>query len=191
MQVTAVNIVPGLIANNNQPLPIPAGKNEANVALNVGSNVPPGTYTLVFRGQAQVPVVRDARTKQKQNLALVQPSNPVLVTVLPRQVARLGINPGSTSLKPGQAKEVVVSVERLAGYDGDFKIDLVIPSGTKGIHAEGATIPKGMNKTRIKLEADEDAAPGNRGSLVVRATAQLKGQVKLTQEAKINVNVVK
>jgi hypothetical protein len=191
VQVTAVNLVPGLIANNNQPLTIAPGKDEANVVLNVGVNVQPGTYTVVFRGLAQVPVVRDARTKQRQNLALIQPSNPVTVTVLPRQVARLSVDPGGASLKPGREAQLTVRVQRLANYDGEFKVELVIPSGTKGIHAEEVTIPKGKDQAKLVIEAEEDATPGNRGNLVVRATARLKGKVSLTQEARINVNVQK
>ena len=60
---------------------IAADKNEAKVTVNIRPNVPPGVYTLVFRGQAQFPYSKDPKGKQKQNVTVVMPSPPLTLTV--------------------------------------------------------------------------------------------------------------
>ena len=47
------------------------------------------------------------------------------------------------------------------------------------------------SEAKLVLKATEDAAPGNRANLIVRAVATLAANVTATQETKISVNVVK
>jgi hypothetical protein len=56
-------------------------KTEASVTVNVRPNVPPGVYTVVFRGQAQFPYAKDPMSKQKQNVTVQLPSPPLTLTV--------------------------------------------------------------------------------------------------------------
>jgi hypothetical protein len=59
---------------------IPADKSELTAKLTVAKNVAPGLYTLVLRGDAQVPYQRDAKAA-KTNIRVADPSMPVTVVV--------------------------------------------------------------------------------------------------------------
>jgi hypothetical protein len=62
---------------------VAAEKNEATVAFKVAANVPPGEYTLVLRGDAQVPYNRDAKATNRPNVRVADPSTPLTVTITP------------------------------------------------------------------------------------------------------------
>jgi hypothetical protein len=62
---------------------IGADQTEAKIKLNVAANVPPGEYSVVVRGDAQVPYNRDAKAAARPNVRVADPSTPLLVQVLP------------------------------------------------------------------------------------------------------------
>jgi hypothetical protein len=84
VQVTVLGL-PGQ-GNQRQPpaLTIAADKTEGNVVVSVRSNVPPGVYTIVFRGQAQFAYSKDSGGKQKRNVTVQLPSPPLTLTVVKR-----------------------------------------------------------------------------------------------------------
>ncbi len=176
--------------NNNQPKNLAPGKDEDTVVVTAAANVPPGTYNLVLRAQAQVPFNKDAKAAQKPATQVVQASTPVSLTVLPAQVATLAVNNANPSLKAGAKTEVLVKVNRQHGYAGEFKVQLVLPAEAQGVIAEAVTIPAGQNEAKLVLEAPPSAQPGNRPNLTVRAVAVLEGGVALNHDTKINVNLV-
>jgi hypothetical protein len=59
---------------------IPADKSEVTAKVTVANNVAPGEYTLVLRGDAQVPYQREAK-EAKRNIRVADPSTPVTVVV--------------------------------------------------------------------------------------------------------------
>jgi hypothetical protein len=189
----ARNLPDGLtVANNNQPITITAGKEEAApLAVTVKSNVAPGTYNLVLRGTAQLPFSKDPLAKQKSQVHVIQPANPITLTVLPNQVAKLAVKDPHLTLKAGSQLELHLKVTRLHSYAGAFKVRLVLPADVRGIIAEETSIPAGQDEATILLRAPADAAPGNWMNLVVQAVATINGSTPLTHEARINVNVVK
>jgi hypothetical protein len=191
--VTALNLPPNLtFNNNNQPVPLAPGKEDASLVLDVKANVQPGTYTIVFRGLAIFPFSKDPTGKQpKQNLTAIQPSTPITITVLPKQVATVSVTPGNATVKVGKQAEFVVKVARQYDYAGEFKLEVVLPPGEKGISAEESTIPKGKDEAKIVLKVAPGTGLGNRANLIVRATAMVNGKVPTTQEGKFSVNVVK
>src|SRR5262249_20453609 len=147
VQVTALNLPAGLtLGGGNQPTNLPAGKDEGGVVLTVQSAVTPGTYTIAFRGQMQLPFNKDPMAKQRPNAVAVQPSAPVTLTVLPKQAATLTVTPAAAKLKPGAQTEVVVRVTRMHDFTGPFKVELVLPANSKGIAAEAVTIPAGKDE---------------------------------------------
>jgi hypothetical protein len=79
VQVTVL----GLPGNPQQQptVTIAAGATEAEAVVDVRQNVPPGVYTIVFRGQAQFQHATDPAGKQKQNVTVVLPSPPLTLTV--------------------------------------------------------------------------------------------------------------
>ncbi|MBI2808795.1 MAG: PPC domain-containing protein [Planctomycetes bacterium] len=63
---------------------IPADKSETKIKLNIAANVPPGLYTVVLRGDAQVPYSRDPKASARPNVRIADPSTPMLVRVAPK-----------------------------------------------------------------------------------------------------------
>ncbi len=191
VQAQPTDLPPGLTLNNNQPFNIAADKADGTLAVNVAANVPPGTYNLVLRSQAQVPYNKDPKATQKPPILMVQTSSAVALTVLPKNVATVAVTVSNPNAKAATEVEVLVKVTRLFDYDGEFKVELVPPAAIKDVSAEAVTIPAGKDEAKVIVKIAEGAAAGNRNDLVLRATAVLKGNVTTTQEAKFNLNVVK
>jgi hypothetical protein len=160
------------------------GKDDQVVELNVAANVVPGNYNLVFRGFA--PISPDPKAKP---VNVIVPSNPVSLTVLPKQVAQLSVDNANPQLKPNAEVVVLVKVARQFDYADAFKVTL-LPENANGVTAAEVTIPPGQNEAKLALKAPENAALGNRANLTIRASAVLSG-VTLNHDTKINVNVVK
>src|SRR5262249_11386087 len=94
LQVTALALPPNVVlTTGNQPINLPAGKDEASVPLDVRPNAAPGTYTIVLRSQTVVPFNKDPMAKQRPNATVVQPSTPVTLVILPKQVATFAVTP--------------------------------------------------------------------------------------------------
>ncbi len=163
-------------------------QNAATLVLNVPANVPPGSYSLVFRSFAPVPFAKNPKDK-KNNVNVVLPSSPVLLTVLPKEVVKLNVA-ASSNIKIGAAFELPVKVDRLYDFDDAVKLQLVLPPNS-GLTVEEAIIPAGKTDGKLIVRAAANAAGGNRANLTVRAVATIHGNVVLNHEAKININVVK
>jgi len=167
------------------------GKDEQKVVMNVPMNLTPGTFDLVFRGFAAIPFNKDPKAKQKPNVNVVQCSTPVLVTVLPKQVAQLSVSNGNPTVKLGNQAEIVVRVNRQYEYADAFKVKLVLPAGVQGISADEVTLLPGQNEVKLLLRVPATATPGNRPNLTIEAVALVNGNVPLRHQTKISVNVVK
>jgi hypothetical protein len=191
LQVQLMEQVPNLIVNNNAPLTMAPGKDTATAPVVVNANVPPGTYNLVLRGQAPIPFNKDPKAPQKPPILVVLPSAPVALTVIPKSVANVTLNPPGPTVKVGGQAELVVRVARQFDYGGEFKVQVVLPPAAKGLSAAEVVIPAGKDEAKVVVKAAADAAPGARPDLVVRAVALVNGKVPVTHEVKFSVNVVK
>ncbi len=80
VQLTGLNLPPGL---GFATVELPAGKDEVTAKLTVAGNVPPGDYTVVLRGDAQVPYNRDPKAATRPNVRVADPSTPLTLTVTP------------------------------------------------------------------------------------------------------------
>jgi hypothetical protein len=81
VQLIGLNLPPGFsFATTN----IAANSAETAIKLNVAANVPPGEYTVVLRGDAQVPFNRDPTATARPNVRVADPSTPLRVLVLPK-----------------------------------------------------------------------------------------------------------
>ncbi|HZY88036.1 MAG TPA: hypothetical protein VFE78_24590, partial [Gemmataceae bacterium] len=167
-----------------------AGKNDGSLNVIVNGQVPPGLYTIVLRSQAQVPYNRDPAAKQKPNVNVTQHSAPLTLTVLPKELARLSLSSQSPAVKAGAQADLVVKVNRLHNYDGELKVEVVLPPNTKGVEVAGAVIPAGKDEVKLVVKVPAGTAPGGRNNLVVRATGTAYGHA-IKHEVKFNVNVVK
>jgi hypothetical protein len=188
VQAIPTELPPGLSINDNQPITIAPNAAEGTLPVNVPANIPPGAYNLVLRTETQMPYNKDAMAKQKPNTLVVLPSAPATLTVLPKAVANLSLSTPNATVKTSKEAEVVVRVNRLYGYNGEFKVQVVLPPGVKGAQIGDAVIPAGKDEAKLVIKAG--AMPVNLPNLIVRATAMYQGHAT-THEVKLNVNVVK
>ncbi|MGH7224290.1 MAG: hypothetical protein ACRELF_13750, partial [Gemmataceae bacterium] len=188
VRAVATELPKGLTLNNNQPITLAAKATDGKLSINVQNTVQPGTYTLVLHTQTQMPYNKDPKAKQKPNTIVVLPSAPVTLTILPKSLAKLSLSTTNVSVKMGKQAELLVRVQRQFGYDGEFKVQVVLPSGAKGATIADTVIPAGKDEAKLIVKAG--AKPGNLSNLIVRATAMYHGHAT-THEVKFNVNVVK
>jgi hypothetical protein len=188
VQVIPPELPPGLSINNNQPITIAAKATEGTMRINVPPNLQPGSYTIVLRTQTQMPYNKDPKAKEKPNTLVVLPSAPLALTILPKSLAELALSTPNATVKAGKEAEVVVRVNRQHGYNGEFKVQVVMPPGAKGATIGDMVIPAGKNEAKLVIKAG--AVPVNLPNLVVRATGVYQGHAT-THEVKLNVNVVK
>jgi hypothetical protein len=190
VQALPTEMPKGVTINNNQPLTLAPTAKEGSLPVIVPATVPPGVYTLVLRAQAGIPYNKDPMAKQKQPVLVTAPTAPVTLTVLPKELAKLALsNPGPT-IKQGMQMEIVVKVQRLFNYEGDFKVQVVLPPNTKGVEAADVVIPPGKDEVPLVIKVAKDAPVANLANLTLRATGTAFGTA-VAHELKFNVNVVK
>lgn len=190
--VTALGLPANVVLTaNNQPVNLPAGKDDATLPLDVRPTAIPGTYTFVLRAAMPVPFNKDPMSKQRPNVTVVQPSTPITLTILPKQVATFALTPAKPVVKMGQQTEFIVKATRMYDYTGPIKVELVIPPAAKGLSAEPVTIPAGKDEVRMILKADPKLAPGNKPNLTLKATVEIKPKTVLTHEVKLSADVIK
>lgn len=177
---------PGLNFGNIQIAP---DKKDANLVMNVATNVPPGTYNIVFRAFGQIPYGKDP--KKKANVNVVLPTTPLALIVMPKQVAQLSVANPNLALKLGSQIEVIVNVNRQFDYGGPFLVKLVLPPNAQGITADEIAIPSGQNQGKVIVRAGTGAAVVNLQNLPLQAQATIRENVNLNHELKININVTK
>jgi hypothetical protein len=61
---------------------LPADAREVAIKINVAAEVPPGTYSLVLHGDAQVPFSADPAVAEKPKVRVADPAPPLTVTVM-------------------------------------------------------------------------------------------------------------
>ncbi len=92
----------------------------------------------------------------------------------------------SGKLKAGDEAKINVKVERLANYQGDYKVEVL---EAKGLTVKDANIAANQQEAQLVLRA-AGAAPGSNVSIVVRVTGMFNSQ-PVVQETKLTVNVTK
>jgi hypothetical protein len=78
VQVTGLSLPPGFDVPAAE---LPEKIDHARIRLNVAREVPPGTYTVVLRGEAQVPYSPDPKVQEKPTVRVADPATPLTVVV--------------------------------------------------------------------------------------------------------------
>src|SRR5262249_40885114 len=160
---------------NQQPNTIAPDKDDAKLELEVRPGTPAGTYTLMVRGEAQPTANRpNNNIRPRVHSSYVQASEPITLTVLPPQVAKLDVKPTANNPKAGQETEVLIKVTRLGDFKGKMTLQLVAPAKVKGISAEEVTLPAGKDEAKLMLKAAPDVPPVRLNDLILKATATLR-----------------
>jgi hypothetical protein len=186
LQVTLLNFPSNFINfNNNQPLNISAA--EATGTLDVRSNVPPGTYTLVFRGSTAV-----QGRNQRNPTGIALPSIPLTLVVARPTLGEVtvSISPEQLALQPGATGELTVKVKRRGGGSAPLQVQLVPPPGIDFFRAEGVTIQADQDQVKFPVRASSRTKPGTYADVGVRVSAAGRGEGPApSKDAKFTVKV--
>lgn len=173
--------------DNNPATNIPKDKADGPITIDVRPTAPPGVYQVVVRGDTQVQFARDPMQKDKKSNAVVQAfTDPLVVTVLPTALGKFTAQPpANNQLKAGTTAEVLLKVERLNDYAGEFKVAVAVPKEAKGVTAKGVTVPAGATEVKIPVEVAKDAKDAGAVQLVLTATATVHGKFPISHEVKV------
>jgi hypothetical protein len=191
VQLTALGFPSGKQGRNvrQQPVTVNPGKDDGSVVINVPNDAAPGTYSVVIRGEAQGTPVKGAKGRTP-NSSVVQASAPITLTVQSKQAAKLDVTPTRPTVKAGKQAELVVKINRKE-LPGKCRLVLVPPPKVQGISAEEVVVPAGQNEAKLILKVADNAKPGERSGLTVRATGMGQNGKPVVQEATVNVDVSK
>jgi hypothetical protein len=78
VQLNGLNLPPGFQFMTTD---IAADRDDAAIKFKVAANVPPGEYSVVLRGDAQVPFAADPKATSRPLVRVADPSTPLTVTV--------------------------------------------------------------------------------------------------------------
>jgi len=185
IQITALALPPALTFQNITFAP---GKDTNKVNVDVKSTAAPGTYTLVLNGQAQGAQMQKNNRKPPPG-GISQPSTPISITVLPKQLAKLTVTPTPVKIEPGKEATLMVKVSRLYEFEGPFEVSVVLPGENRGLQAEDVKIAAGKNEARLVFSVAA-GTPARTINVTVRAAADFQGHA-IVHEVKVGINVVK
>jgi len=181
---------PGLTPKRNaQPQTVPPGKDTANIVFTVNPAALPGDYTLVVVGQTQVPYVGDPKAKQKTNVFMSQPSNPVRLSVLPKQWATVA--PASLMVKPGSETKATVKVAAYHDLVKELRCQFILPPKIAGIHVDGAIVKPGEMQAELIFHTDLGVNSGRISGGIMRVSGKINGKTPIAQDIKFNLTVAK
>jgi len=159
---------------------IPKEAKTAVLPLFVPKNVPPGVYTFVIRGTGPYPFSKDPNVKQKPNVNLTEPSNPITLFVRPAPV-NLTVNNQGGALKQGATLEVDVTIARQHGFGGPVSVILSAPPNLK-LTAKNVAIAGNQVNAKLAVQAAKDSPVGEALRVLVRAVATVRGEAVLVDE---------
>jgi hypothetical protein len=170
--VSLLTTLPGL-GNNPPTFAIPKTATTGTYALTLPKTLSPGVYTMVLQGAGPYPFSKDANAKNKPNVNLAEPSNPVTLVVRPAPGA-VAVNTKGGSLKVGGTLEIEVTVTRQDGSKAPVNVSLAAPTALKLSAAPVVAEPGKAMKLVVKAAAD--SPPGAAAGIAVRATIPVRGE---------------
>jgi len=130
--------------------------------VTIGPDVPPGEYNLVLHSQTQFPYNKDPMSKARPNTpgaalqrGQVDGAAESLVTLTPATLKRDGQGRRPT--------EVTVRVTRRFNYDGELKVQLMLPRAPRAWR-RGGHHPAGQNETKLVVRAPAGTPAGPRNN---------------------------
>jgi hypothetical protein len=171
--LTAAGIPGGV---QNESINLAADQKTALLYLFAQADAPPGTYTIYAQSSTQVPFTKNADGSDKKPLNVVDASTPVDVTIAPGPLVLAPKVPNNGNVKQGATLDVPVAITRRNNFAGPVTLDLFLPQGTVGIHAEPVTVAADQTEGKLSVQAAGDAAEGPRPHVAVRAQVEVDGQ---------------
>jgi hypothetical protein len=178
----AVVVAPSDLPPNTLALPVTIPK-EAKAGLFpvfVAKNLAPGIYTFLLRGTGLYPFNKDPKAKEKPNINLIEPSNPITVLIRPAPI-NMSIDNKGGALKQGGSLLIDINVARQNGCTGPISLSLVAGAELK-LSAAPVAMDAAQTKAKMVIQAAKDSPPGNAIPVVVRASASVGGEMIETDE---------
>ncbi|MGL5097199.1 MAG: PPC domain-containing protein, partial [Planctomycetia bacterium] len=153
--------------------PIPKGQQTVALEIESKPNTPVGDFTLIVSGKS----TRGGRPFQ------------LFAAALPIQIGpafSLTFAASEVKMKPGTKTKIIVTAERLAGFEGPIAVTL--PTLPKGVTAAAATIAEKQPSVEIELTAAADAPAGTLAAAAAGA-AKVAGQEEKATSQPTNVVV--
>ncbi len=177
VSVAATDLPPGVLA---LPVVIPKEAKSGLFPFFVGKTLAPGIYSFILRGTGAYAFNKDPKAKDKPNINLIEPSNPITVVIRPAPVNMTVDNKGG-ALKQGGSLSIEINVARQNGCTGPVSLALVSGAELK-LFGEPVTLDAAQTQAKMVIRAAKDSPPGDAIPVVVRATAAIRGEVILTDE---------
>ncbi len=180
---------PGLIAQNVVLTP----GQDGNVTLDIkgGLAVPPGNYTVFLRGQTQ-PINPKQQPQPKGGPPnIVQISMPVSVTVAPKQLGKLSVQPAAPKAPVGKELDVTVRLARQFDLPLSLKVEAILPPNVKGVSAKDVTIKAGEDEAKLTFVIAPDSTIGQSPVITIRATAMFNDSIPVVHETKVTLTITK
>ena len=98
----------------------------------------------------------------------------------------LKVPSGTTDVERGKREEVTISIERREGFNQDVRLKFKTPAGVKITPAD-PVIKAGQNDTKVFIEAENEAVPGEK-TIEVTATPQTGAATSMTMRVKVETN---
>jgi hypothetical protein len=156
------------------------GAKRALLPLFVPRNVPTGVYTIIVRGTGAYPFSKDPKAKDKPNINLTEPSNPITLFVHPAPVS-LSVNNNGGALKQGASLTVDVAITRQNGFAGPVSLSLTAPEKLK-LSAERFVAADRQAQAKLVIQAARDSSAGAAELVFVRAIASVRGDTVAVDE---------
>ncbi len=172
VSVMASELPPGTLA---APIVIPKAANSGRFPFYVAKTLAPGIYTFVLRGTGAYPFNKDPKAKDKPNISLIEPSNPITVVLRPAPVNMTVDNKGG-AIKRGEALPIDINIARQNGSTGPVLLSLVSGPELK-LSAAPVTVLASQSQAKLVIQAAKDSPEGNAIPVAVRAVASIKGEV--------------
>jgi hypothetical protein len=153
---------------------IPKEAKTAALPVFIPKSVPPGTYSFVVRGSGPYPFNKDPKAKEKPNITLSEPSNPITLTVRPAPLSFTVDNKGGT-LKQAQRLEIEASITRQNGFAGPVILQLNAPASLK-LAGNPVTLASDQAKAKLVLRAAKDSPTGAAANVTIRATGIVRSE---------------
>jgi hypothetical protein len=127
-----------------------------------------------------------ADASKEKNIKVWVASLPITIEIVERAV-NLRADTHALGLAAGGSTEIAVAVDRDCGFDGELKLELVVPQGVPIKLAQGQTIAKGQSIAQAVVAAEKGAKPGKH-AVTLRATYTFAGK-PVTVDQAITVEV--
>lgn len=131
-------------------------------------------------------VIKDVDGSEHEvSFSSVQPDDQVIVVVEP---GRLSVEAERQSITVASGKTVLLPVRVTRGKSlvGPVKLELIVASHIRGIHAESVTVPADQDNAAVPIHFDTDAGPWN-CPVVIRATVTDKNRPVTGETEKIEI----